>query len=150
VSSHLFFNITGATFTSPINIAASGGLFGATMGSNGNAFVVGTLNKVYRLSAPTFAAMTTVTPVFSGQPFYSLYCRCSGFILASVWCFSLFFASTNLDLIYFPFSFPGTKGQFNGISSVDGTYVIAVGTRGYIFYSSNAGGCDVCHAIFYF
>lgn len=78
----------------------SGALYGATIGSNGNAFVCGgTATQVYRSSqASGYATWTTVSP--------------------------------------------STSGTLYGISSYDGTNVIAVGSvsgQGKIFYSSNSG-----------
>lgn len=87
----------GYSWSQPFTISASGGLFGVALGSNGNAYAVGTNDKLY----------------------YGVYSN-----MYSSW--------TAITL-----TFTGTKGQLNGISTIDGVNVIAVGARGYIFYTTS-------------
>jgi photosystem II stability/assembly factor-like uncharacterized protein len=75
-----------------------------TIGSNGNAFVTGELNKVY-LSSNESSYMN--------------------------WALIFGYGAAN-NLV-------GTNRNFYGISTIDGVHVIAVGARGYIYYSNDAG-----------
>lgn len=87
----------GFSYSQPTTISVSGGLFGVALGSNGIAYYVGALDRLYYGShTDMYASYTAIT-----------------------------------------LSVTGTKAQLNGVSTIDGVNVIAVGNRGYIFYTTS-------------